>query len=125
MKVAASSLAPILRSDTQGRILARLFADPSTSHNLSELAEWANSSLPTVQREVGRAEQAGIVTTEKIGPTRIVKANPDHPLFSPLSQIVLSTYGPPLIVAREFRDLDGARATRASRGERPTTSTCW
>lgn len=110
MKVAASSLAPILRSDTQGRILARLFADPSTGHNLSELTEWADSSMPTVQREVGRAEQAGIVTTEKIGPTRLVKANPNHPLFSAISQIVLSTYGPPLIVAREFRDIAGARA---------------
>ena len=37
MKVAAPSLAPILRSDTQGRILARLLADPDKSFNLSEL----------------------------------------------------------------------------------------
>jgi predicted nucleotidyltransferase len=110
MKVAASSLAPILRSDTQGRILARLFADPATSHNLSELAQWAGTSMPTVQREVGRAEHAGIVTTEKIGPTRLVRANPDHPLFDPLRRIVLSTYGPPLVIAREFRDIDGACA---------------
>ena len=110
MKVPASSLAPILRSDTQGRILARLFADPTKRYNLTELGDWVHSSMPTVQREVGRAEQAGIVSTEKIGPTRLVKANPDHPLFDAISQIVLSTYGPPLIVAQEFRNIDGARA---------------
>jgi hypothetical protein len=55
MKVPAPSLAPILRSDTQGRILARLLADPNKTYNLSELVEWAGSSMPTVQREVGRA----------------------------------------------------------------------
>ena len=37
MKVPAPSLAPILRSDAQGRILARVLADPESSYNLSEL----------------------------------------------------------------------------------------
>lgn len=110
MKVPAPSLAPILRSDTQGRILARLFTDPSKGYNLSELVEWAGSSMPTVQREVGRAEEAGIVTTEKVGPVRLVRANREHPLFAPLRQLLLATYGPPAVVAREFRDVDGAEA---------------
>ena len=108
MKVSAPSLAPILRSDTQGRILARLFADPTRSYSLSELVELSHSSMPTVQREVGRAEQAGIVTTEKIGPTRLVRANPAHPLYDALSRVVLGTYGPPAVVAHEFSGLDGA-----------------
>jgi predicted nucleotidyltransferase len=110
MKPPAPSLAPILRSDTQGRILARLFADPSVSYNLSELVEWARSSMPTVQREVGRAERAGIVTTEKVGPTRMVKANSRHPVFTAISQVVLSTYGPPAVIAKEFHDIGGAQA---------------
>lgn len=110
MKVPAPSLAPILRSDTQGRILARLLADPGKSYNLSELVEWAGSSMPTVQREVVRAGAAGIVTTEKVGPTRFVRANPDHPLFAALSQVVLSTYGPPAVIAREFQGIEGAEA---------------
>lgn len=105
MKVSAPSLAPILRSDTQGRILARLMADPTKGYNLSELVEWARSSMPTVQREVQRAEDAGIVKSEKIGPTRVVRADPDHPLYAPLSRVVLGTYGPPAIIAREFQGL--------------------
>jgi DNA-binding Lrp family transcriptional regulator len=110
MKVPASSLAPILRSDTQGRILARLLTDPTTSYSLSELVEWADTSMPTVQREVRRAEAAGVVKTEKVGPTRLARANPDHPLFDALRRIILATYGPPAVVAREFAHIDRADA---------------
>lgn len=110
MKVQAPSLAPILRSDTQGRLLARLLTDPGRAYNLSELVEWAGSSMPTVQREVRRAEEAGIVTTEKVGPARLVRANPEHPLFGALRQVLLGTYGPPALVAREFEAIDGAEA---------------
>lgn len=110
MKAAAPSLAPVLRSDTQGRLLARLMTDPEKAYTLSDLVRWAGSSMPTVQREVGRAEQAGIVTTEKVGPSRLVRANTEHPLYAPLSQIVLATYGPPSVIAREFADIDGADA---------------
>ena len=108
MKVPAPSLAPILRSDTQGRILARILADVTRSYSLSELVAWARSSMPTVQREVERAEQAGIVTTEKVGPTRLVRANPQHRLHGALSQLILATYGPPAVVAAEFEGIDDA-----------------
>lgn len=64
--------------------------------------------MPTVQREVDRAEAAGIVTTEKVGPTRLVRANPTHPLYRSLQHLILATYGPPAIVAEEFADIAGA-----------------
>jgi len=66
--------------------------------------------MPTVQREVRRAEDADVVTSEKVGPTRLVRANPGHPLFGALSQVLLATYAPPAIIAREFGDLRGAEA---------------
>ncbi|MGH9113405.1 MAG: ArsR family transcriptional regulator [Acidimicrobiales bacterium] len=110
MKVPAPSLAPILRSDAQGRILARLLVDPEASHSLSDLATWSKTSMPTVQREIGRAEQAGIVTTEKVGPTRLVRAKVSHPLHRAIRQIILATYGPPAIIADEFDDTEGADA---------------
>lgn len=110
MKAPAPSLAPILRSDTQGRLLARVLVDPTVEHNLSELVAWTESSMPTVQREVGRAELAGIVLTRKVGPTRLVRANIDHPLYPAVSRLVLATYGPPAVIAAEFADLTGAEA---------------
>jgi predicted nucleotidyltransferase len=100
----------MLRSDTQGRLLARVLVDPAKEHNLSELVAWTSSSMPTVQREVERAERAGIVFTRKVGPTRLVRANTEHPLFSAVSQLVLGTYGPPAVIAEEFADVVGAEA---------------
>lgn len=110
MKVAAPSLAPILRSDTQGRLLARVMDDPAQEYNLSELVSWAGSSAPTVQREIDRAEQAGIVTTRRVGPARVVRANVDHPLYSAVQRLILATYGPPAVIAREFAGIEGAQA---------------
>ena len=66
--------------------------------------------MPTVLREVRRAEQAGILVTEKVGPVRLVRARSDHPLYEAVSRIILATYGPPIIVAEEFADLEGADA---------------
>ena len=108
MKVPAPTLAPILRSDAQGRIVARLLVDPDERYSLTDLVRWSATSMPTVQREIDRAENAGIVTTEKIGPTRLVQANPSHPLYGSVRQLILATYGPPAVVADEFADLDGA-----------------
>lgn len=110
MKAPAPSLAPMLRSDTQGRMLARVLVDPNVEHNLTELVAWTESSMPTVQREIGRAELAGIVLTRKVGPTRLVRANVEHPLFPAVSRLILATYGPPAVIAEEFADLAGAEA---------------
>ena len=110
MKAPSPSLAPMLRSDTQGRLLARLLLDPTAEHNLTELVEWTGSSMPTVSREVDRAELAGIVTSRKVGPTRLVRANEDHALYGATRQLILGTYGPPAVIAEAFRDLTGADA---------------
>lgn len=110
MKVSAPSLAPILRSDAQGRILARLLLDPEASHSLTELVAWSETSMPTVTREVRRAEQAGLLTSKKVGPVRRVKARIDHPLYEAVRRIILATYGPPIVVAEEFVRIEGASA---------------
>ena len=110
MKVSAPSLVPILRSDAQGRILACVLADPDKSHSLSALVAATGTSMPTVLREVRRAEQAAIVTTEKVGPVREVRARVDHPLYGAVRRIILATYGPPTVVAEEFVGIQGAEA---------------
>ena len=110
MKVPVPTLNPVLRSDTQGRILARIFADPETGHSLTSLMEYSNTSMPTVIREVRRAAQAGLVKTWKEGNVRRARAQARHPLYGAMSQIVLATFGPPVVVAEEFADIDGAEA---------------
>jgi DNA-binding transcriptional ArsR family regulator len=106
MKVAAPSLVPILRSDTQGKVLAIVFENLDTERTLTSLATQVSTSFPTVQREIRRAEEAGIVTTRRVGNTRMVRADPSHPLFAALRQIILATFGAPAIVARELAAVD-------------------
>jgi predicted nucleotidyltransferase len=90
MKVPAPTLAPILRSDAQGRILARVLSDPEASYSLSDLVAWSKTSMPTVQREVERAERAGI--------------------HDAVRRILVATYGAPAVIAAEFDYIAGADA---------------
>jgi hypothetical protein len=100
----------MLRSATQGHLLARIVIDAAKEYNLTQLVEWTESSMPTVLREVERAELAGIVLTRKVGPTRLVRANEHHPLYPALRTIILATYGPPAIIADTFANLANADA---------------
>jgi predicted nucleotidyltransferase len=101
------SLAPILRSDAQGRILAELLIDPARELSSADLARRVGVSSATVSREIDRAELASIVTTRRVGNLRVVRADTDNPLHAPLRQIIAATYGAPAVIAEEFSGLDG------------------
>ena len=107
MQRSIPSLAPILRSDVQGRILAELLIDPSRELSSAELARRVGASSSTVSREIDRAELAGVVTTRRVGTLRMVRADTENPLHSPMKQIVLATYGAPAVIAEEFSGLQG------------------
>ena len=106
MRTEAPSLAPILRSAMQGRLLAVLAANPEQTYGLRELAELADTSPTTAQREVDRAEAAGIVASRYEGRNRRIRINANHYLYQPLRQLLLATYGAPAILAEEFGGLD-------------------
>lgn len=92
------------------RLVARLLDDPAPEWNLTELVRRTGSSMRTISREVDRAERAGILRSRRTGPTRLVCADPRHPLHGALRQLVLGTYGPPVVVAETFDNLAGADA---------------
>lgn len=87
-------LSPVVRSDAQGRLLGELFAHPERECTLTDLAERTGDPLATVQREVVRLVDAGYVHSRKVGPARLVRVAADHPLYEPMSRIIMATYGP-------------------------------
>jgi DNA-binding transcriptional ArsR family regulator len=107
MQRVLSSLAPILRSDVQGRILAELLIDPSRELSPSDLARRVGVSSSTVSREIDRAEVARIVASRRVGNVRLVRADTDNPLHLPLKQLVLASYGAPAVIADEFGAIKG------------------
>lgn len=70
---------------------------------------------PSVYREVQRAEQAGLVTTRKVGNTRLVRANTDSPSYAGLADILTRAFGVPAVLAEALRHVRGAAADLGGR----------
>jgi DNA-binding transcriptional ArsR family regulator len=104
------SLLPILRSQQQGEILSLLLGDPELELSLTEIAARTGTPHPSVYREVQRAEQAGLVTSRKVGSTRLVRANTDSPYYSGLAEVLTRAFGPPAVLAQALGPLPGITA---------------
>ena len=106
----APSLLPILRSQQQGEILALLLGNPDLELSLTEIAARIGVPHPSVYREIQRAEQAGLVTSRKIGNTRLVQANTASPYYAGLAEVLTRTFGVPAVLAEALRDVSGIAA---------------
>jgi hypothetical protein len=107
MKTQPPPLLPLLRSAHQAEILVRLLLGPREPISLTDLARSTGASVATVQREVERAEAAGVVRSERIGPTRLVRPDPSSPLYRPLADLLLVAFGPAAVVASELDGIPG------------------
>lgn len=107
MKVSAAKLSPLLKSDTQGLILAELFMNPDELFSISHLADFAGTSLPTAMREVDRLLDGQLVIQKSVGRARFIQANKLHLLFESVSQIVAFSYGPAAVLPPLLIGLDG------------------
>jgi DNA-binding transcriptional ArsR family regulator len=103
----APSLLPILRSQQQGEILALLLGDPDRELSLTEISRLAGAPHPSVFREVQRAEEAGLVTTRKVGNTRLVRADTGSPYYAGLAEVLTRAFGVPTILGNALRPVDG------------------
>jgi DNA-binding transcriptional ArsR family regulator len=103
----APSLLPILRSEQQGEILALLLGDPDRELSLTEISQLTGAPHPSAYREVQRAEQAGLVTTRKIGNTRLVRANTSSPYYTGLADVLTRAFGVPAVLADVLRPVNG------------------
>ena len=105
-----SSLLPILRSQQQGEILALLLGDPDLELSLTEISDRTGAPHPSVHREIERAEQAGLVTTRKVGNTRLVRANTASPYYAGLAEVLTRAFGVPAVLAEALSAVDGITA---------------
>jgi DNA-binding transcriptional ArsR family regulator len=102
---------PILRSQQQGEILALLLGDPDLEISLTEIAERTGAPHPSVYREIQRAEQAGLVTTRKVGNIRLVRADTTSPYYSGLADVLTRAFGVPAVLAGLLRPVRGISET--------------
>jgi hypothetical protein len=107
MKVSPAQLFPVLRSDAQGMILAKLFMRPDEGFGITQLAKFADVSVPTAMREVDRLMEAQLVTQKTFGRARVIQVNQLHPLFAAIKQIILFSYGPIAVLPAELTGVEG------------------
>jgi predicted nucleotidyltransferase len=107
MRAEAPGLLPILRSRHQADLLTLLLLHPEQDYTIAELARRLSIPQSTVSVEVQRLTYAGILAARAAGRVRIVRANPDSPLVPPLTELLILTFGPKVVVADEFAELDG------------------
>jgi DNA-binding transcriptional ArsR family regulator len=106
MRTSAPPLLAIFRSQLQGDLLARVMLG-SQEQTLSDLARTLGAPLATVAREVSRLEQAGLLTTRRVGRARLVATDDTNPATGPLRQLVTVAFGPQQVVAEEFAAIGG------------------
>ena len=105
MRSNAPALLPIFRTQTQGEILALVLDQPEREWTVSELATATGAALTSVQSEIARLEAGELLISRKVGRTRLVRANTKNPITAPLTQVVLLSFGPKVVIAQEFAPL--------------------
>ena len=107
MRREIEAIAPIFRSDTQARLMARLFLRPQETWTLASLARELSLSPSTLHRDVQRLEDAELITVTQVGRSRILHPNAAHPLARPVTEILEYVYGPPTVITEEFSAIPG------------------
>jgi len=81
-------------------VLGILYGHPERSFFATEIFQRAGSGRGTVQRELERLVDSGLVLLTPIGNQKHYRANPEAPVYTELRSIVLKTVG----VAEPLRD---------------------
>jgi DNA-binding transcriptional ArsR family regulator len=87
-------LLPLLRSQTQGQLLAQLYLHPAEEYSLTDLARILQVSVKTIHHEADRLTVGGLLRSRRVGNVRLVAAETTHRLTRPLTDLLAATYGP-------------------------------
>ena len=80
-------------TETQKRVYGLIFGSPERSFFLSEIVNQLGMGRGTVQRELAKLEEAGLVNSSRVGNQKHFVANDQHPLFPELVGIIEKTVG--------------------------------
>lgn len=99
-------LLPLLRSRLQAEVLTLVLLNPDREWTLTDLASRVGSAVSSVQREIVRAEQTGVMASRRVGNARLVRAA-RSPLTVPLTELLLRSFGPRQVLAEVLADVPG------------------
>lgn len=106
-KAPAPPLLPIFRSRQQADLLTFLLTQPEREISVTELSRRLGIPYPSAHREVERAQATGLIRSQRIGNTRLVKADVDSPYHRPLADLLERAFGVPWVLAAALAPVDG------------------
>jgi predicted nucleotidyltransferase len=108
MRKSASPLMAIFRTPLQGQLLAEVYLRPAQQpQSISDLARVLDEPVATVQREVARLIDAGLLTERKIGRTRAISRPEGNAAVAPLTQLLELSFGPLPVLGYLLAEVEG------------------
>ncbi len=107
MKNSFSALSPLLRSDALGLLMASVYLAPDAEFTLSDLARRSGQSVASVMRDVDRLVEAEFLSERRVGRSRLVSANKEHPLYFQFSAIFIHSHGPLAVIPNLLKEVSG------------------
>ncbi len=95
-------LAPVLRSETQARLLAALLLKTGREATIAELAREIGADPGNLHAEVERLVHAGILVDRRVGRSRLLRAG-ESDLVPALTNLLLLGYGPKIVLEEALR----------------------
>lgn len=87
------SIAAALFTDSQTRLLRWLFGQPERGYHLNELLRLTGLGSASLQRELKKLAEAGLVRSERVGNLRRFQANAESPVYAELVALIRKTLG--------------------------------
>jgi predicted nucleotidyltransferase len=87
------AIASALFTDSQTQVLRCLFGQPDRGYHLNELLRLTGLGSASLQRELKKLADAGLVNSERVGNLRRFQANPDSPVYGELVALIRKTLG--------------------------------
>jgi hypothetical protein len=102
------SLWNALFTRTQRQVLSLFFGFPERSFYANEVVRLAGVGTGSVQRELAKLSEAGLLTVNRVGNQKHFQANANSPIFNELQSIVLKTFGALDQLRQAINELPGA-----------------
>ena len=93
MLIFGMSFSFALFTDSQSRLYSWLFGQPERAFHLNELRRLTGLGSASLQRELNRLANAGLVDTQAVGNLRRFQANPQSPVYAELVALTRKTLG--------------------------------
>jgi len=101
------SLWNALFTRTQRQVLSLMFGHPERSYYANEVVRIAGVGTGTVQRELAKLSDCGLLTVKRVGNQKHFQANTECPVYSELRSIVLKTFGAVDVLRTALASMDG------------------